>query len=101
MPLCAHLADHPTYNGSATFSVPSSSTSDYPQCTSVSNIFPELSTSEVIIPTDREQNKEDDSEKSVNNEVESNNDSNHDRESEEDKDRPYTQKDLSILMLRC
>ncbi|GFT91031.1 hypothetical protein NPIL_15701 [Nephila pilipes] len=84
----------------STTSVPSSSTSDNPQCTSTSNIFPEASTSEVrpFIPPDSEQNKGDDSEKGDNEEVQSNNESNRDRESEEDKD---DQKDLSILMLRC
>ncbi|GFR31339.1 hypothetical protein TNCT_515201 [Trichonephila clavata] len=90
MPICAKLADHPRYYRSATSSVPSSSTSDNPQCTSTSNIFPEVSTSDVrpIIPTDNEQNKGDDSEKGDNEEVRSNNESNRDRESEEDKDRP-------------
>ncbi|GFR23830.1 hypothetical protein TNCT_426391 [Trichonephila clavata] len=60
---------------SATSSVPSSSTSDNPQCTSTSNIFPEVSTREVrpIIPTDSEQNKGDDSERGDSEEVRSNN----------------------------
>ncbi|GFT03157.1 hypothetical protein NPIL_305471 [Nephila pilipes] len=68
---------------SATTSVPSSSTSDNPLCTSTSNIFPEASTSEVrpFIPPDSEQNKGDDSEKGDNEEVQSNNESNRDRES--------------------
>ncbi|GFR08303.1 hypothetical protein TNCT_191411 [Trichonephila clavata] len=71
MPICAKLADHPRYYRNATSSVPSSSTSDNPQCTSTTNIFPEVSTSEVrlIIPTDSEQNKGDDSEKGDNEEV--------------------------------
>ncbi|GFT80077.1 hypothetical protein NPIL_188501 [Nephila pilipes] len=86
--------------GAAT-SVPSSSTSDNPQCTSTSIIFPEASTSEVrpLIPTDSEQNKGDDSEKGDNEEVQSNNESNHDRESEEDKDRPEIFINLHVEML--
>ncbi|GFR15208.1 hypothetical protein TNCT_669231 [Trichonephila clavata] len=82
-------------------SVPSSSTSENPQCTSTSNIFPEENTSELrpIIPTDSEQNKGDVGEKLDKEEVQSNNESNRDREREEDNDRP--QKDLSIFMLRC
>ncbi|GFU07425.1 hypothetical protein NPIL_38241 [Nephila pilipes] len=85
----------------ATDSVPSSSTSDNPQCTSTSNIFPEASTSEVrpFIPTDSEQNKGDDSEKGDNEEVQSNNDSNRDMESEEDKDRPERFIDLDVEVL--
>ncbi|GFU04021.1 uncharacterized protein NPIL_378881 [Nephila pilipes] len=79
----------------------SSSTSDIPQCTSTSNIFPEASRSEVrpFIPTDSEQNKGDDSEKGDNEEVQSNNESNRDRESEEDKERPERFTDLDVEML--
>ncbi|GFT01491.1 hypothetical protein NPIL_637511 [Nephila pilipes] len=89
MPICAKLADHPRYYQSATTSVPLSSTSDNSQFITTSNIFPEAS-SEVrpFIPTDRVQNKGDDSEKGDNEEVQSNNESNRDRESEEDKDEP-------------
>ncbi|GFQ77706.1 hypothetical protein TNCT_493811 [Trichonephila clavata] len=89
MTICAKLVHHPRYYRSATTSVLSSSTSDNLQYTSTSNIFPEASTSEVrsIIPTDTEQNKEDDSEKG-DNEVQSNNESNRVKESEENKDRP-------------
>ncbi|GFQ76805.1 hypothetical protein TNCT_491271 [Trichonephila clavata] len=85
----------------ATSSVPSSSTSDNPQCTSTSNIFPEVSTREVrpIIPTDSEQNKGDDSDKGDNEEVRSNNESNCYIKSEEDK-KKIDQIELSILMLR-
>ncbi|GFV25265.1 uncharacterized protein TNCV_3726371 [Trichonephila clavipes] len=87
-------------NGTTT-SVPSSSASDNPQCTSTSNIFPQASTSEVrpIIPTDSEQNKGDDSEKEDKEEVQSNNESNRDRESEEDKDRPERFIYLDVEML--
>ncbi|GFS54631.1 uncharacterized protein NPIL_85741, partial [Nephila pilipes] len=85
--------------GATTF-VPSSSTSDNPQCTSTSNIFPEAS-SEVrpFIPTDSVQNKGDDSEKGDNEEVQSNNESNRDMESEEDKDEPERFIDLDVEML--
>ncbi|GFT53759.1 hypothetical protein NPIL_578001 [Nephila pilipes] len=84
----------------ATTSVPSSSTSDNPQCTSTSNIFPGASTSEVrpFIPTVNEQNKGDDSEKEDNEEVQSNNESNRDREREEDKDRPERFIDLDEML---
>ncbi|GFQ74067.1 TTF-type domain-containing protein, partial [Trichonephila clavata] len=101
MPICAKLADHPRYYRNATSSVPSSFTSDNPQCTSTSNIFPEISTSEVrpIIPTDSEQNKGDDNEKKDNEEARSNNESNCDKESEEDKDRPEIIIDLDVEML--
>ncbi|GFQ83389.1 hypothetical protein TNCT_77351, partial [Trichonephila clavata] len=85
----------------ATSSVPSSSTLDNPQCTSASNIFPELSTSEgrPIIPTDSKKNKGDGSEKGDNEEVRSNSESNCDRESEEDKDRPERIIDLDVEIL--
>ncbi|GFR33545.1 hypothetical protein TNCT_704041 [Trichonephila clavata] len=96
MPICAKLADHPIY-----YRMPSSFTSDNPQCTSTSNIFPEISRSEVrpIIPTDSEQNKGDDNEKKDNEEARSNNESNCDKESEEDKDRPERIIDLDVEML--
>ncbi|GFT46486.1 hypothetical protein NPIL_132901 [Nephila pilipes] len=83
-----------------TTSVPSSSTLDNPQCSSTSNIFPEASTSEVkpFIPTDSEQNKEDDSEKGDNEEVQSNNESNRDMESEEEKDRPERFIDVDVYL---
>ncbi|GFU42220.1 uncharacterized protein NPIL_350251 [Nephila pilipes] len=79
----------------------SSSTSDNPQCTSTSNIFPEASTSEVrlFIPTDSEQNKTNDSETGDNEEVQSNNESNRDMESEENKDKPERFIDLDVEML--
>ncbi|GFU59438.1 hypothetical protein NPIL_426351 [Nephila pilipes] len=85
----------------AATSVPSSSTSDNPQCTSTSNIFLEASRSEVrhFIPTDSEQNKGDDREKGDNEEVQSNNESNRDRESEEDKDETERFIDLDVEML--
>ncbi|GFR00662.1 hypothetical protein TNCT_362981, partial [Trichonephila clavata] len=75
-----------------------SSTSDNPQFTSTSNIFPEASTSEVrpIIPTDCEQNKGDEYEKGDNEEVQSNKESNRDSE---DKDRPAKLIDLNVEML--
>ncbi|GFT05879.1 hypothetical protein NPIL_345961, partial [Nephila pilipes] len=68
------LMSNPTLDRSASTSVPSSSTSDNPQCASTSNIFLEASRSEVkpFIPTDSEQNKGDDSEKGDNEEVQSN-----------------------------
>ncbi|GFT02161.1 hypothetical protein NPIL_566531 [Nephila pilipes] len=95
------LMSNPALDRSATTSVPSSSISDNPECTSTSNIFPEASTSEVrpFIPTDSEENKGDDSEKGDNEEVQSNNESNRNRESEEDKDRPETFIDLDVEML--
>ncbi|GFT76623.1 histone-lysine N-methyltransferase SETMAR [Nephila pilipes] len=101
MPICAKLANHPSYYRSASTSVPSSSTYDNPQCTSTSNIFLEASRSEVrpFIPTDSEENKGDDSEKGGNEEVQSNNESNRDRESEEDKDGPERFIDLYVEML--
>ncbi|GFT26724.1 hypothetical protein NPIL_556301 [Nephila pilipes] len=75
MPICAKLADHPRY-------------------------YRKASTSEVkpFIPTDSEQNKEDDSEKGDNEEVQSNNESYRDRESEEEKDRPERFIDVDVYL---
>ncbi|GFQ74099.1 uncharacterized protein TNCT_132991 [Trichonephila clavata] len=97
MPICANSLIIPDI----TEVLPSSSTSDNPQCTSISNIVPAVSISEVrlIIPNDNEQNKGDESEKGDNEEVQSNNESNRDRESEEDKDRPERFIDLDVEML--
>ncbi|GFU31964.1 hypothetical protein NPIL_149101 [Nephila pilipes] len=84
----------------ATTSAPTSSTSDNPQCSSSSNIFPEASTSEVrpFIPTDNEQNKEYDTEKGTMKELKA-------IMSQivigKVKKIKIDQKDLSILMLRC
>ncbi|GFY53919.1 hypothetical protein TNIN_143891 [Trichonephila inaurata madagascariensis] len=63
--------------------------------------FPEASTSEVrlIILTDSEQNKGEDSEKGDKEEVNSNNESNRDRENEVDKDRPEIFICLDVEML--
>ncbi|GFQ90151.1 uncharacterized protein TNCT_323071 [Trichonephila clavata] len=86
----------------ATSSVPLSFTSDNPQCTLTSNIFPEISTSEVrpIIPPDSEQNKGDDNEKKrTMKKLEAIMESNCDKKSEEDKDRPERIIDLDVEML--
>ncbi|GFT82105.1 hypothetical protein NPIL_98281 [Nephila pilipes] len=84
----------------ATTSVPSSSTSDNPQCTSTSNIFPEASASEVLFPLTVNKMKEPTVKKGDSEEVQSNNESNRDRESEADKDRPERFIDLDVERLK-